>query len=116
MLQTDHPERSPTLRIAVFAGMADLVGGRTVEMPWSGGTVADARRVVAERHPPAATLLARSAFAVGPFALGFFRCSVHGGCGFLPGRFDRQGRGARGPRVLGQKALAHRNGGVDVRR
>jgi molybdopterin converting factor small subunit len=45
--------------------MADLVGGRTVEMPWSGGTVADARRLVAERHPPAATLLARSAFAVG---------------------------------------------------
>ena len=30
-----------------------------------GGTVADARRLVAERHPPAATLLSRSAFAVG---------------------------------------------------
>jgi molybdopterin synthase catalytic subunit len=65
MLSSDHRERSPTLRIAVFAGMADLVGGRTVEMPWSGGTVADARRLVAERHPPAATLLSRSAFAVG---------------------------------------------------
>lgn len=65
MLPSDHQKRSPTLRIAVFAGMADLVGGRTVEMPWSGGTVADARRLVAERHPPAATLLARSAFAVG---------------------------------------------------
>jgi len=65
MLPSDHQKRPPTLRIAVFAGMADLVGGRTVEMPWSGGTVADARRLVAERHPPAATLLARSAFAVG---------------------------------------------------
>jgi len=65
MLSSDHRERSPTLQIAVFAGMADLVGGRTVEMPWSGGTVADARRLVAERHPPAATLLSRSAFAVG---------------------------------------------------
>ena len=65
MLPSDHQERSPTLRIAVFAGMVDLIGGRTVEMPWSGGTVADARKLVAERHPPAATLLARSAFAVG---------------------------------------------------
>ena len=65
MLHSDNLERSPTLRIAVFAGMADLVGGRLVEVPWPGGTVADARRLVAERHPPTATLLARSAFAVG---------------------------------------------------
>lgn len=58
------PEQSP-LRIAVFAGLAELVGGRTLELPWPGGTVADARRLVAERHPAAAALVARSSFAVG---------------------------------------------------
>ncbi len=54
-----------TLRLAVFAGMADVVGSRHVELPWAGGTVADVRRLVAERHPAAAALLDRSAFAVG---------------------------------------------------
>ena len=51
MLHSDNLERSPTLRIAVFAGMVDLIGGRTVEMPWSGGTVADARKLVAVSRP-----------------------------------------------------------------
>jgi molybdopterin converting factor small subunit len=64
MHPSDHAHRAATLRIAVFAGMADLVGGRTIEMPWSSGTVADARGLVAERHPAAAALLARSAFAI----------------------------------------------------
>jgi molybdopterin synthase catalytic subunit len=61
-------DRSPAapaamLRIAVFAGMAEVVGGRWVDLPWTGGTVADARRGVAERHPAVAPLLARSAVA-----------------------------------------------------
>lgn len=54
---------APTLRIAVFAGMAEVVGGRWIDLPWSGGTVADARRLVAGRHPPVAPLLDRSAVA-----------------------------------------------------
>jgi len=65
MHPSDDPHRAATLRIAVFAGMTEHVGSRVVELPWSGGTVADARRLVAERHPAAAPLLARSAFAVG---------------------------------------------------
>lgn len=65
MHSSDHAHHATTLRIAVFAGMAELVGGRIVEVPWPGGTVADARRLVAEHHPAAATMLARSAFAVG---------------------------------------------------
>lgn len=54
-----------TLRVAVFAGMAELVGGRHVEIPWNGGTVADARRLLAARHPAVAPLLGRSAVAIG---------------------------------------------------
>ncbi len=52
-----------TLRIAVFAGMAELVGGRCIDLPWDGGTVADARRQLVERHPQIAPLLDRSAVA-----------------------------------------------------
>jgi MoaE-MoaD fusion protein len=65
MHPSDDPHRAATLRIAVFAGMAEKVGSRAVELPWSGGTVAEARRLVAEWHPAAAPLLARSTFAVG---------------------------------------------------
>jgi molybdopterin synthase catalytic subunit len=65
MHPSDHAHRAATLRIAVFAGMADLVGGRVVELPWPGGTVADARRLMADHHPATAALLARSAVAVG---------------------------------------------------
>jgi molybdopterin converting factor small subunit len=54
-----------TLRIAVFAGMAEVVGCRHLDLPWTGGTVADARRLLAGSHPALAGLLARSAFAVG---------------------------------------------------
>ena len=52
------------LRVAVFAGLAEAVGGRFVELPWAGGTVADLRAVVAARVPAAAAILARSAVAV----------------------------------------------------
>jgi molybdopterin converting factor small subunit len=63
----DDPDAAApaTLRIAVFAGMAELVGGRHVHLPWPGGTVADVRRLVSARHPAAAALIARSAVAVG---------------------------------------------------
>jgi len=53
------------LRVAVFAGMADLVGGRTIEIPWKGGTVADLRRAIAAAHPAVMPLLDRSAVACG---------------------------------------------------
>lgn len=59
------PAAHDTLRIAVFAGMAELVGRRQLDLPWSGGTVADVRRLVRTAHPDVAALLDRSAFAVG---------------------------------------------------
>ena len=63
----DDPDAAApaTLRIAVFAGMAEIVGGRHLDLPWTGGTVADVRRLVSARNPAAAALLARSAVAVG---------------------------------------------------
>ena len=63
----DDPDAAApaTLRIAVFAGMAEIVGGRHLDLPWTGGTVADVRRLVSARHPAAAALIARSAVAVG---------------------------------------------------
>ena len=53
------------LRIAVFAGMAELAGCRQIDLPWRGGTVAELRRGLADAHPAVASLLARSAVAVG---------------------------------------------------
>ncbi|MEX0668868.1 MAG: MoaD/ThiS family protein [Pirellulales bacterium] len=60
-----HAPDTATLRIALFAGMVEINGGRHVEVPWAGGTVADARRLVRAAHPTLASLLDRSAFAVG---------------------------------------------------
>lgn len=54
-----------SLRIALFAGMAERAGCRTLEIAWPGGTVADLRRAVAGARPEVASLLARSAVAVG---------------------------------------------------
>jgi|688.fasta_scaffold253620_2 molybdopterin converting factor small subunit len=53
------------VRIAVFAGMAELAGLRQIELPWQEGTVAELRRALADAHPAVAPLLARSAVAVG---------------------------------------------------
>ncbi|MFM8734518.1 MAG: MoaD/ThiS family protein [Pirellulales bacterium] len=65
-MNTASPVPPPaTLRVAVFAGMAEIVGGRHLEIPWGGGSVADVRRLVAARHPAAAMLIDRSAIAVG---------------------------------------------------
>jgi molybdopterin converting factor small subunit len=52
------------LRIAVFAGLAELAGGRVVEIDWPGGTVADLVAAVAAARPALAPLLARSAVAI----------------------------------------------------
>ena len=64
-MHDEDAKAGPSLRIAVFAGMAELAGGRQIDLPWQGGTVADLRRVLAAAHPPLAPLLARSAVAVG---------------------------------------------------
>ncbi|MBM4012182.1 MAG: MoaD/ThiS family protein [Planctomycetota bacterium] len=58
------PPDATTLHVAVFAGMAELVGGRRLALDWSGGSVDDLRQLVARRHPEVAALLARSAVAV----------------------------------------------------
>ncbi len=54
-----------TIRVNLFAAMRDLTGtdAAAVELP-PGATVADLRRVLGERFPNAAGLLARSAVAV----------------------------------------------------
>jgi molybdopterin converting factor small subunit len=53
------------LSISLFAGMAEAAGCRRLEIPWSGGTVADLRSAVADAVPAIVPLLARSAVAVG---------------------------------------------------
>jgi molybdopterin converting factor small subunit len=53
-----------SLRIALFAGMAEAAGCRILEIAWPGGSVADLRRAVATARPEIGPLLARSAVAV----------------------------------------------------
>jgi molybdopterin converting factor small subunit len=60
-----HDPDTETLQIALFAGMAEIVGARTIVVPWRGGTVEDLRRTLAAAHPGVAGLLARSAVARG---------------------------------------------------
>lgn len=60
-----HDPHAETLLIALFAGMADRVGARTIELPWKSGTVADLRRAIMASHPDVAALVARSAVASG---------------------------------------------------
>jgi molybdopterin converting factor small subunit len=52
------------LRIALFAGMAELAGTRAAEIPWRGGIVADLRAAVAAEYPAIRPLLDRSAVAI----------------------------------------------------
>ena len=65
-----HDSRSPSaaapvaVGVVVFAGLAEAVGARIVEVPWVGGTVAQLRAAVAARCPAAEALLARSAVVV----------------------------------------------------
>ena len=53
------------LRIAVFAGLAELAGGRFLEIDWRGGSVADLRADLEAAFPAVGPLLARSAVAIG---------------------------------------------------
>lgn len=63
-------DRSPStaagerLVVTLFAGMAEIVGARHVEIEWHGGTVADLRREMVAYSPAIGPLLARSAVAV----------------------------------------------------
>jgi molybdopterin converting factor small subunit len=63
-----HDDTTPaalaTLGVALFAGMAAAAGRRRIDLPWTGGTAADVRRLVAEALPALAPLAARSGVAV----------------------------------------------------
>lgn len=52
------------LRVSVFAGLAESLGRRVVDLPWAGGTAADLRAALAAVAPVAAPLLARSAVVI----------------------------------------------------
>jgi len=54
-----------TLRVAMFAGMAEAAGTRVAEIDWRGGSVADLRADLAAAYPSIGPLLARSAVAIG---------------------------------------------------
>jgi len=58
-------ESSHTVRVALFAGMAEAAGRRSLDLAWQGGSVAELRRAVAEAVPAVAELVARSAVARG---------------------------------------------------
>ena len=53
------------LRLALFAGLAELAGTRSLDIPWAGGSVGDLRQAIAAARPAVAGLLERSAIAVG---------------------------------------------------
>jgi molybdopterin converting factor small subunit len=57
--------RGGTLRIGLFAGMAEAAGSRELTICWSGGTAATLRRRLAEELPALGPLVARSAVAIG---------------------------------------------------
>lgn len=52
------------LVVTLFAGMAESVGARRLEIVWSGGTVAELRRAVVRERPGVGPLLERSAIVV----------------------------------------------------
>jgi molybdopterin converting factor small subunit len=54
-----------SVRVALFAGMAEAAGCRAVEIPWPGGTVAELRAALGRGWPALVPLLDRSAVAVG---------------------------------------------------
>ncbi len=56
---------TPTVRVTMFAGVAEAVGTRSVDVPWNGGTVVDLRTAITTMFPVAEPLLSRSAFALG---------------------------------------------------
>ena len=62
--QAMPPPQSEILRITFFAGMAEAVGRRHLDMPWTGGSVEQLRAMLAAECPVIAPLLARSAVAL----------------------------------------------------
>ena len=58
-------ESVPHVRVALFAGMAEAAGRRSLDVAWQGGSVAELRRAVAEAVPAVAELVGRSAVARG---------------------------------------------------
>ena len=59
-----RPSAPDTLRVALFAGMAEAAGTRCAEIRWRGGAVADLRAALETAYPAIGTLLARSAVAI----------------------------------------------------
>ena len=66
---TPHPA-ADTVRISLFAGMAEAIGRRSVELAWENGTAATLRSRLAAEFPTIAPLLARSAVAIGDVYVG----------------------------------------------
>lgn len=58
------PPAGQRLVVTLFAGMAEIVGSRHLEIDWNGGTVADLRREILAARPAIGPLLTRSAVAV----------------------------------------------------
>lgn len=71
MRRMDTAGSSPRgLRVTFFAGLVEPAGGRTLEIAWSAGTVADLRRALAATRPGLEPLLSRSVVAVaGAYAI-----------------------------------------------
>lgn len=63
--RTDPVASEPLLRVALFAGLAELAGSRSLEIPWRGGSVGELRVALEAARPAIAPLLARSAVAIG---------------------------------------------------
>ena len=61
----DVPPTAGHVRVTLFAGMAEAAGRRTVEVAWTGGTVADLRHGLKATFPELGPLLDRSAVARG---------------------------------------------------
>ena len=62
--RTPPPGAGQRLVVTLFAGMAEIVGSRHLEIDWNGGTVADLRREILAARPAIGPLLTRSAVAV----------------------------------------------------
>lgn len=65
MPMTIDSQSSHSLRVTLFAGMAELAGRRQLDLPWVGGTVADLQMAVRAACPAIGPLLQRSAIAIG---------------------------------------------------
>jgi molybdopterin converting factor small subunit len=64
-MRPDETQTEATLlRVTFYAGLVEPAGGRTVDVPWRDGTVADLRRALVAWRPRLEPLLARSAVAV----------------------------------------------------